>query len=107
MSKTMSWYGYLNMVEEATEEAGKDQPDQELYDLAHEVADSCVPVYDSEIMRLASENIDLATSEPELGPAFDGSLTPVNIVAANIYDAFYSWAIEVIQRVRDEIEEEL
>jgi hypothetical protein len=38
-------------------------------------------------MDLAADNIDFAVLEPEIGPAFDGTPTPVNIVAANIYEA--------------------
>lgn len=59
----------------------------ELCDIVFECADSGVPVYTSDILQLAADNIDLATSEPDLGPAFDGSPTPVNIIAANIFEA--------------------
>jgi len=55
-------------------------------DVIHEIADSCVPVYTSQLLELANEDNGLATEEPELGPAFDGTPTPVNIIAANIYE---------------------
>lgn len=55
-------------------------------DTIHELADGLVPVYTSDLMSLAAENLNLATDTPELGPAFDGSPTPVNIVAANVYE---------------------
>ena len=58
----------------------------EISDTIHEVADGLVPVYTSDLMDLADNNIALATDTPELGPAFDGSSTPANIVAANIYE---------------------
>ena len=58
----------------------------EIGDTIHELADGLVPVYAHDLMSLAAENISLATDEPELGPAFDGSPTPVNIVAANVYE---------------------
>lgn len=58
----------------------------EPHDRIHEMADGGVPVYTSDLMGLAAENPYLATGEPELGPAFDGSPTPVNIVAANVYE---------------------
>lgn len=58
----------------------------EPHDTINEIADSSVPVYTSDLMQLAADDILLATNEPELGPAFDGSPTPVNIVAANVYD---------------------
>ena len=56
-------------------------------DVIHEVADGHVPVYTYDILALAAEDNGLATAEPELGPAFDGTPTPVNIIAANIYEA--------------------
>lgn len=68
-----------------------DQIDNEyhndLCDIIFECADSSVPIYTSDILQLAADNIDLATSEPDIGPAFDGSPTPVNIIAANIFEA--------------------
>ncbi len=60
-------------------------PTDEPHDAIFEITDSSVPIYTSDILRLASENLDLATGEPELGPAFDGSPTPVNIIASNIF----------------------
>ena len=55
-------------------------------DRATEIADSAVPIYTHEIMEAATESIDIATGEPECGPAFDGSPTPSNIIAGNLYD---------------------
>lgn len=63
----------------------------EIADIISETADSAVPVYYSELLDLAADNNNLATDEPELGPAsgwaFDGTNCPVNIIAANIYEA--------------------
>lgn len=58
----------------------------EPHDIIHEIADGAVPVYTSALMHLAAQNNDLALTEPELGPAFDGTPTPVNIIAANVYE---------------------
>jgi len=58
----------------------------EPHDVIHEVADSSVPCYTAELLRLAHEDLHLATEEPELGPAFDGSPTPTNIIAANVFE---------------------
>ena len=62
-----------------------EHPHEEPHDAIHEIADSSVPVYTGDLLRLAAENLQLATEEPECGPAFDGSPTPVNIIAANVY----------------------
>ncbi len=70
----------------------EDPTHEDFCDAAHELADSSVPVYTSDLMRLAAEDTDLATSEPSLGPAFDGRPTPVNIIAANVYERLYDVA---------------
>lgn len=75
-------------------------------DAAHELADSMVPVYTGELMELAAEDIDLATDEPEIGPAFDGSPTPVNIVAGNVYDRLYAIAYEELHHRLDKEEDD-
>jgi hypothetical protein len=67
-------------------ERRRDYPDEDCHDVIHEVADSNVPIYTSDLMLLAAEDIDLAVGEPECGPAFDGKPTPVNIIAANVYE---------------------
>jgi hypothetical protein len=76
-------------------ERRKDYPDEDVGDVMHEVADSHVPVYTADLMRLASEDIDLAVRVPECGPAFDGTPTPVNIVAANVYEMILEALAEV------------
>jgi len=59
----------------------------EPHDVIHEIADGAVPVYTSDLLALACEDNGLATDAPELGPAFDGSPTPVNIIAANLFES--------------------
>ena len=58
----------------------------DLHDTVHELADGLVPVYTSDLMSLAADNLCLATDEPELGPAFGGEPTAVNIIAANVFE---------------------
>lgn len=55
-------------------------------DRASEIADSCVPIMNWDIMQAVSESLELANSEPEAGPAYDGSPTPVNAAAGVLYD---------------------
>tara|TARA_R100000315_G_C5154438_1_gene88657 strand:+ start:223 stop:600 length:378 start_codon:yes stop_codon:yes gene_type:complete len=55
-------------------------------DLLHEIADSHVPVYHSDLLSLAARHHHLGTDIPEIGPAFDGSPTASNIIAANVYE---------------------
>lgn len=55
------------------------------YDLIHEIADSHVPTYNYELLEVAMSNLWLATTEPELWPAFWQS-TPVHLIMSNIYE---------------------
>ena len=68
-------------------------------DLVHEIADSSVPVYTYDLMQLAAANTNLAVDEPELGPAFDRSPTPVNIIAANVYESVSNALHEHLQAI--------
>jgi hypothetical protein len=86
----------------------------EPHDAISEIADSSVPIYNYDIIQLAAENLELATDEPDIGPAFDGSPTPVNIIAANIYEYLESelwdaWNTEIqpeLEILEEEAEED-
>jgi len=73
----------------------------ELCEMVFEISDSNVPIYNGDILQLAADNYDLALNEPELGPAFDGSPTPINIIAANIFEHIEN---RLWEYVRDEME---
>jgi hypothetical protein len=64
---------------------------------AHEIADGLVPVYTAELMRIGASEVELAVTEPDCGPAFDGRPTAVNILAAVLYERLQEIAIEVLQ----------
>jgi len=71
--------------------------DGEFYqDMIHEIADSCTPIYSSDLLGWASNYIVFAIKEPDYGPAFDGSSTPVNIIAGNIYEWLTSELYEYV-----------
>ena len=75
-------------------------------DLIAEVADESVPVYTYDLLQYGANNFDLMTEEPELGPAFDGSSTPVNIIAANIYEAVSNHLHQELDDILQELGEE-
>ena len=75
----------------------------ECQDWIHEIADSSVPVYTYNIMECAMEDMSLATDEPEIGPAFDGSHTAANIIAANIYERVCNHLYEVEQKLKRKV----
>ena len=84
---------------EAVDEAIENNYYDCLEDGLHEIADSLVPVYTSDLMSLAADNICLATDTPDIGPAFGGDPTPVNIVAANVYE----WLISELYEYAGEL----
>ena len=75
----------------------------ECSDWIHEIADNSVPVYTIKILECAMENMSLATDEPEIGPAFDGSHTAANIIAANIYERVCNHLYEVEQKLKRKV----
>ena len=85
----------------------RDYPDNDEHDTIHEIADSSVPVYTYDLLQLAANNLDLAVVEPEIGPAFDGSPTPVNIIAANIYEEITQELWNNLDNIKAELEDEL
>jgi hypothetical protein len=52
----------------------------------HEIADGAVPIWYSAIMDAGAESLEIATAEPECGPAFDGERTAINLIAGNLYE---------------------
>ena len=75
----------------------------ECEDWIHEIADSSVPVYTYDIMECAMEDMSLATYVPEIGPAFDGSQTAANIVAANIYEKVCNHLYDMEQSIKRKV----
>jgi hypothetical protein len=63
----------------------EDNPGDDPADTITEIADSSVPVYNSDLLKLAADNLWLGTDAPEIY-AFDGSHTPVNAIAGNVYE---------------------
>ena len=105
---TSGLYDLEQEVREAIREWAEANPDNNDIDYdgsLHEIVDGAVPIYTGDLMELAAENINLATDAPELGPAFDGSPTPVNIVAANVYEHLSNIAWEEWQTIEAEREE--
>jgi len=90
---------------ELREWAQDNQDVTEPHETIFEIADASVPVYYSTILEWAAENHSLALNEPELGPAFDGTPTPVNIIAANIFELLESELWEEWQDIEREWEE--
>jgi len=66
----------------------------DIYDIMHEVVDSSVPIHSQDLLDLAKEDLGLATSEPELGPAFDGKNTPINLIASNVFEEIHEGLID-------------
>lgn len=99
----MTLYELVNDAIAELREWRQDNPDnEEPHDTLFEIADSSVPVYTHDLLRLAADNCHLATDEPELGPAFDGSPTPANIIAANVFEYIQAALWKAWQEMLDE-----
>lgn len=91
-------------LEEAWKDGLKDEPYPE--DRCHEIADGWCPLYTHETLKYAAADCSLATEEPECGPAFDGSPTPVNIIVANIYEKLSNALHQRLNELQESEEEE-
>lgn|SRR3990167_1412882 len=91
-----------NAIDELRERLQSEFTD-EPHGIIFEIVDSHVPVYTSDLLHLATENLLLATNEPELGPAFDGSPTPMNIIAANVFEYLEGELWEAFEEIKDEL----
>lgn len=70
-----------------------------------EVYDSSVPIYSTEIMEMGSAP-EVYHHQNELGPAFDGSQTAVNLIASSIYEILGDVAWDEIREYLAELEDE-
>jgi hypothetical protein len=98
----------LNNAEEALRETwewNECRYASDVEDDIFEVADGAVPIYNSDLLEVASNSPDMALLAPECGPAFDGTPTPINIIAANIYEAITAELYGVAQALEEEADE--
>ena len=70
-----------------------------------EMVDSDVPIHYYDLTRLATLS-DIYHHENELPPAFDGTMTPINVIACAIYEVLMEVAWETVESYLDELEEE-
>lgn len=108
MSGKTMWDLEASLMDEIREEAEagglleEDYPEDRIVDMV----DEWVPIYTSELLEVAASDPELAVVEPELGPAFDGTPTPVNIIAANIYERLMGVGFSFWYDLQRELEEE-
>lgn len=81
-------------------------------DRAVEIADSAVPVMNSDILDAVASDHGLMLSEPECGPAFGGEATVINIAAGNLYElasniahSYLNERIKAEEEMLDEMDE--
>lgn len=86
--------------DEATEILAETYPE----DRITEMVDGSVPIYTSTLMELAASDPWLATHEPEI-LAFDGTPTPANAVAGNVYGRLMEAAMNEWEKVKDEADD--
>ena len=95
----------LEELDKITDDDPEANLSRETEDLIHEIADNNVPIYYVDIVECARSNINLATTVPELGPAFNNEATACNIIAANIYEELLSHLHGILDRYIDKQEE--
>ncbi len=108
-TRTLDLQDIIDGTVEELREWCMDNPDGDPVDngVLHEFADGAVPVYNYDLLQLAAElDNGLALTEPEAGPAFDGTPTPINIIAANVYEAVEAELHEEWRRIEEGREEE-
>lgn len=68
--------------------------EDDISDIIHEVTENWIPVYNHEVIEIASSNLNLVCVKSELWPAY-GDDYPINRIIANIYDMLsedlYEW----------------
>jgi hypothetical protein len=99
-------------VKTAIDEFIEENPDYDKDDIRNsiddngritEMVDSSVPIYNYDIMKLGTLT-EVWAHENELGPAFDGTPTPVNTLATAIYEILQETAWEYVDEYLDELE---
>jgi len=80
-----------------------DEPD---YDgTLHEYADGGVPTYTADLLSVVASDSDLWSRESELGPAYDGTPTLVNLAAGIVYEALTEHLYSVVETMKEEAED--
>lgn len=109
---TTTYYGpkMKALIESAVldlETWAEENPDStEPHDEIFEITDSATPIYNAEILETISETPSLWSRETELGPAFDGTPTPVNIAASVIFEVIEEAMWDRWREIEEEREEE-
>lgn len=70
-----------------------------------EMVDSAVPIHYYDLTRLATLS-DIYHHENESPPAYDGTMTPINVIVCAIYEVLMEVAWETVESYLDELEEE-
>ena len=66
-------------------------------DYINEIVDSNVPVYNSDLLEMAINDLTLAVDSPDI-LAFDGRPSAVNAIAGNIYELLYEEAMRWLKQ---------
>jgi len=102
---SMSWYELQQSVrDEIRDEADELMDEAYLEDRLTEIVDGWVPIYYSQLLDLAADNNELALNEPEI-LAFDGTATPINAIAGNVYEGLMAVAYAEWETIQDERED--
>lgn len=85
---------FKNWIEDHLEEYDEFPDHDAVTEAITEIADSSVPVYNHDLLELALDDLWLACTEPDIGAAFGGEKTAVNIIAACVYERVYEALVD-------------
>jgi len=74
-------------------------------DILHEIADSAIPVYNSNVLDVAKSDLWLAVEEPEFWPRHQKSA--ISAIQANIYNELSQVAHEEFDKQKEKLDKEV
>ena len=103
-------YGWEEIDWESLEDSDIDAElstfmNSDVIDDAHDVADTNTPIYTADLLRVALDDISIASDVPEV-LCYDGKPTVINILSAVIYERIVDHVCEQEQAVKKEIIDE-
>lgn len=99
----MEWYDLEKSTREDVRE--RIEYDDSDFDIAYEVADGMTPVYTADLLSLALDRFELATSQYNEFEEMVGTTTAIDMIRSNTFYALAEVAHDELQCIQDEREE--
>ncbi|MHA1979118.1 MAG: hypothetical protein ACW98I_19595 [Candidatus Hodarchaeales archaeon] len=86
------------IVKDQIKEEYKNHMDES--EMIHSIVDSSIPAYHSDVINIASDNIDFYLTEPEIW-AYDGKHTPLNGIVGNLFAHLETIAYKYLEELKN------